>query len=253
MSSLRSKWNSGQSTVGAWLSLASDVSAELVAREGFDYVCVDMQHGAVDYTASVSMFQAIELGGSIPIARVPWNEPAIIGRVLDAGASGVIVPMVNSADEARAVVRACRYAPLGARSYGPTVVGMRRPDYVAWSADHVAVIVMIETAEAVANVEEIVAVPGVDAVYVGPADLSLTLGLLPRNNDGVVAFDAALSRVVDACCHAGVVPGIHCVGAIGATRAAQGFQLRTVASDVSAMRSGLAAELAAAASSASAG
>ncbi len=246
MKSLRSQWNDGATTFGAWLSVASDVSAEMVAREGFDYVCVDTQHGAVDYAATVSMFQAIALGGSVPIARVPWNEPGIIGRTLDAGAAGVIIPMVNTAAQAEAVVQACRYAPRGSRSYGPTVVGMRHDDYVGWAADNMAVIVMIETVEGVRNVDDILAVPGVDAVYVGPADLSLTLGLAPRNNDGNADFDDALARIVAACRRAGVVPGAHCVGGVAPQRLEQGFQLLTVANDLASMRQGMAAELASA-------
>lgn len=242
MKSLRSLWLDGQPTIGAWLSIPSSVSAEATAGEAFDYVCVDLQHGAIGYDASVSMFQAIELGGSIPVARVPWNEPGAIGRVLDAGASGVIVPMVNTAAQAAAVVAACRYAPMGSRSYGPTMTGLRRPDYVAWAGEHIAVIPMIETAEAVANIDEILAVPGIDAVYVGPADLSLTLGLPPGNNDGVAEFDAALERVVTACQRARVVAGAHCVGGVAPKRFAQGFRLLTVANDLGSMRQGLAAE-----------
>ena len=242
MKSLRSLWRNGDTTIGAWLSIPSAVSAEVAALEAFDFVCADLQHGAIGYDASVSMFQAIELGGSIPIARVPWNEPGAIGRVLDAGAVGVIVPMVNTAAAAAAVVAACRYAPAGARSYGPTMTGLRRPDYVAWAAEHIAVIPMIETAEAVSNIDAILAVPGIDAVYVGPADLSLTLGLPPRNNDGVAEFDDALERVVSACRRAGVVAGAHCVGGVAPVRHAQGFRLLTVANDLASMRQGLAAE-----------
>ena len=246
MPSLRSQWNDSPVTIGAWLSIASSVLAEAAAHTGFDFVCVDTQHGVIDYAATVPMFQAIELGGSAPIARVPWNEPGIIGRMLDGGAQGVIVPMVNTVAQAEAVVEACRYAPAGSRSYGPTAVGLRHIDYVGWAAEHIAVIAMIETAEAVRNIEEIVAVPGVDAIYLGPADLSLTLGLPPRNNDGVAAFDAALARIVEVCNRAGVVAGAHCVGGVAEKRMDQGFRLLTVASDIASMRQGMAVELASA-------
>ena len=171
---------------------ASTITAEVAARQGFDYVCVDTQHGAIEYQAAVGMFQAIELGGGMPITRVPWNEQGIIGKMLDAGAHGVIVPMVNTREQAEAVVRSCRYAPEGSRSFGPTVVGMRHADYVAWAGTSVAVIPMIETTEALGNLDDIMSVPGVDAIYVGPADLSLSLGLKPRNNDGEAVFDDAL-------------------------------------------------------------
>lgn len=246
MKTLRDAWAAGESTYGAWLSVPSSVSAELAAGVGFDYVCIDCQHGGVEYQPTIAMIQAIALGGSNPIVRVPWNEPGIIGKSLDAGAQGVIVPMVNTAAQAAAAVAACRYAPAGSRSYGPTVVGMRHDAYTAWAADNIAVIVMIETAEAVANLDEILAVPGIDAVYVGPADLSLTLGLPPKNNDGAPAFDDALARIVAACQKAGIVPGAHSVGGIATRRAEQGFRLLTVSADLIAMRQSLGSDLAAA-------
>ena len=192
MTGLREIWESDGSALGVWLSVASTITAEAAARQGFDYVCVDTQHGASEYQAAVGMFQAIELGGGTPITRVPWNEQGIIGKMLDAGAQGVIVPMVNTREQAEAVVRSCRYAPEGSRSFGPTVVGMRHADYVAWAGTSVAVIPMIETTEALGNLDDIMSVPGVDAIYVGPADLSLSLGLKPRNNDGEAVFDDAL-------------------------------------------------------------
>lgn len=243
--SLIERWRSGATTLGAWLSVPSAVSAEAAAQVGFDYVCIDAQHGVVDYTDCRGMIQAILLGGGRPVVRVPWNEPGSIGKMLDAGAHGVIVPMVNTADEARAVVRACRYAPDGARSFGPTATAGRYDDYVAWAREHIAVIPMIETTQALANLDEILAVPGIDAVYVGPADLSLTLGLPPRNNDDDPRFVESLTRVVAACERAGVVPGIHANGGLVAARREMGFRMITVSTDLVAMRSGLTAELAA--------
>ena len=243
MTSLRDLWASGATTYGAWLSIASNVSAEAIAGVGFDYVCIDAQHGSLDFHESVGMVQGIELGGSNPGVRVPWNEPGAIAKMLDAGAQAIIVPMVNTPAEAEAVVRACRYAPAGARSYGPTVVGLRHDDYVAWAAEHVAVIPMIETVEAVRNIDDILAVPGIDAVYVGPADLSLTLGLPPRNNDDSAVFCEALERIVGACRNAGVVPGVHCVGGVAERRAEQGYRMLTVSSDIAAMRQAMGAEL----------
>jgi 4-hydroxy-2-oxoheptanedioate aldolase len=244
MQSLRQLWSAGHTTFGAWLTIPSSVSAELATRVGYDYVCLDNQHGALDYQTSVSMIQACELGGVRPICRVPWNEPGVIGKMLDAGAQGVIVPMVNSPEEAEAAVRACRYAPRGARSSGPMLASARVADYHDWAADHVACIVMIETADAVARVDDILAVPGIDAVYVGPADLSITLGLPPTNNDQSPAFTDALIKVVAACERAGVVPGMHTTAPLVATRVTQGFRMVTVTSDTLAMRAGLAADLA---------
>ena len=243
---LRARWATGEVACGAWLTMPSPVSAEATARVGFDYVCVDTQHGATDYQMAVYMIQAIIVGGSRPIVRVPWNEPGVIGKMLDAGATGVVVPMVNSAVEAAAVVRACRYPPLGARSFGPVMAGMRNPGYAGEANELVVAIPMVETAEALSDLDDILAVPGLDAVYVGPADLSLSLGLPAGNNDGSPEFDNALDRIVTACRDAGVVPGIHASGALAPRRVEQGFAMLTVASDLLAMRTRMADELAAA-------
>ncbi|MGB1386348.1 MAG: HpcH/HpaI aldolase family protein, partial [Ilumatobacteraceae bacterium] len=152
---LRTKWDRSEETLGAWTFIPSPVTAESCARAGFDYVCIDTQHGAIGYDSVVPMVQAIELGGGIPIARVPWNEPGIIGKMLDAGCHGIIIPMVNTAEEARAAVRASRYAPLGSRSWGPAVSAPRHGDYRVWADAHIAVIPMIETVEALNNVDDI--------------------------------------------------------------------------------------------------
>ncbi len=245
MKGLREIWNSGESTLGGWLSVPNTVTAEATARVGFDYVCIDAQHGVIDYSDVVGMVQATLLGKSVPIVRVPWNEPGIIGKVLDAGAHGVIVPMVNSVAEAEAAVRACRYAPDGARSYGPTAAGMRADGaYADWATDNAVVIPMIETVQAVVNLDQILAVEGVDAIYVGPADLSLTLGLPPGNNDDSPAFVEALTTIVAGCEKAGVVPGIHASGDLAARRMEMGFRMVTVGSDLVAMNAGLRSELA---------
>lgn len=238
MRSLRQRWADGDRVIGGWLSIPATLSAEVMARAGFDYVCVDTQHGAVEYQATVELIRAIEHGGSIPIVRVPWNEPGIIGKMLDAGAEGVIIPMVNTVEQAEAAVRACRYAPDGSRSFGPTLGRIRRDDYVDWARDNVAVIPMIETREAVDNLPDILAVPGIDAVYVGPADLSLTLGLPPANNDGEAPFDEAYATIVAACTEAGVVPGCHASGPLTPRRFAQGFRMVTATSDQLAVADG---------------
>jgi 4-hydroxy-2-oxoheptanedioate aldolase len=245
MQGLRDIWNSGGTTLGAWLSVPSSVTAEATARAGYDYVCIDTQHGAVEYADVVSMIPAIELGGGRPIARAPWNEPGIIGKLLDAGAHGVIIPMVNTVEEAEAAVRACRYAPEGARSSGPTLAQMRtdRP-YFEWATDNVACIPMIETVQAVENIDAILEVPGIDAIYVGPSDLSITLGLGPGNHDESPAFLDALDAISAACQRAGVVAGIHATGALTGDRLDRGYRMVTVTGDLQAMKIGLAGELA---------
>jgi len=241
---LKALWKTGAAAHGAWLSIPSALSAEVVARTGFDYVCIDLQHGLVGYESAVQMLQAINLGASAPVVRVPWNEPGIIGRMLDAGALSIIVPMVNSPAEARAAVAACRYAPAGARSFGPIRAFMQEgPRYYATANAEVACIPMIETVQALEQLDAILEVPGIDAVYVGPADLSITLGLPPGNNDERPEFVAALERVVAACRARGIVPGIHASAALAARRRAQGFRMITVSADQIAMGDAMRAEL----------
>ena len=244
MESLRDQWRAGKTSLGLWASLANPTSAEMLGRAGLDYVCIDNQHGLVDYTPAVGMYPAIAYGGTTPIARVPWNEPGIIGKHLDAGAQGIIVPMVNTAEEAQAAVSACRYPPHGARSYGPAGVAPRYADYFDNTAEQIAVIPMVETVQALGNVDAIVSTPGVDAVYVGPADLSISLGLPPRNNDDVPEFVEALETIVAACQNHGVVPGIHSSGSLTPRRIEMGFRMITVTADAVALGVGLRAEIA---------
>ncbi len=241
---LREQWNAGQPTFGTFLSLPSSITAETAARANFDYVCVDNQHGVIDYQMTVVMMQAILLGGGTPIVRVPWNEPGIIGKMLDAGAEAIIVPMVNSRQQAEAVVSSCRYAPVGSRSFGPVLAMPRTKNYASVANELTTTIPMIETVEALKNLDDILSVPGVDAIYVGPADLSISLGLPPGNNDDRAEFTDALVAVVAACKRHGVVPGMHSSGALAERRLEQGFKMLTVTSDLLSMRGAMTAELA---------
>jgi 4-hydroxy-2-oxoheptanedioate aldolase len=243
---LRELWDNGGTTYGAWLTDPSISQAEMVAGLGFDHVCADAQHGAMDFQALVGVFQAVLLGGSRPLVRARWNEPGILAQYLDAGAHGVIVPLVNSAAEVEAVVQATRYPPTGRRSYGPFMASLRDADYTERANDRVAVIPMIETVDAVHHIDDMLAVPGIDAIYVGPADLSFSLGLHPGNNDGEDAFDQALTTIVAACRNAGVVPGIHSTAALAPRRREQGFQLIGVSTDWAAMRDRMREEIRAA-------
>lgn len=224
--------------LGAWANLPSSLSAEMLSRTGFDYVCVDMQHGLADLGQTMDMIRAIDLGRAEPMVRVPWLEPGIIGRVLDAGALGVIVPMVNHPDDAAAAVSACRYPPEGKRSAGPTRVGLRDgPDYVATANSRIKCIPMIETTAALAHLDGILSVDGVDTIYVGPSDLSVSLGLGVGNHDGEAPFDEALAQVVEACGRNRVVAGIHASADLAARRLEQGFEMVTIAVDFTLLRS----------------
>ena len=224
--------------------LREPLLVEAAGEAGYDYVCIDMQHGLASYTDAVAMLQALGRSTAAPVVRVPWNEPGIIGRVLDAGALGVIIPMVNSAEEAERAVAACRYTPVGTRSFGPLTAMIRHGfGYLATANEHVACIPMIETVEAVERIDEILAVPGIDAVYVGPSDLSLTMNLPPLADHDDARFRDALVSVVDACNRHSVTPGIHATPALAAARAQQGFRMITVGFDQTPVMAALRADL----------
>lgn len=238
---------------GAWISSPSAVAAEQVAREPFDYVCIDGQHGLLSYAETRDALIAITAGGGTPFVRVVANSAAEIGRMLDAGARGIIVPLVNSAAEAEQAARAARYPVSdGGRSWGPTRLGEHFSGSPADVDAGVTLLVMIETRQALADVEAILDVPGVEGVYVGPYDLSLALGASAPFEDEVVAeLDTAIERVRIAARARGKIAGIHCAdGATAARRAAEGFTFVTAATDMLALRAGLRGELAAARSQA---
>ncbi len=240
---VKAKWRRGEVAFGAWLTIGNSYSAELVAHQGFDWICIDMQHGIIDFQTAVEMMQAIGSTRAMPFVRVPSNDFAAIGRVLDAGAMGIIVPMVNSVAEARQVVAACRYFPEGARSYGATRAGLYAgPDYFDHANEEIACIPMIETRQALEALDDILAVPGIDAAYVGPADMSITLGLPPRADNGG-AFEAARVRIAQACLARGIAPGIHANAALAERHVAAGYRMITVSSDVPSLVGASAADL----------
>jgi 4-hydroxy-2-oxoheptanedioate aldolase len=245
---LRELHAAGKPSLGGWLTIPSSASAEVMAHAGFDWLCIDMQHGLIDYSSAVPMLQAISTTATVPIVRVPWNEPGIIMKSLDAGAYGVIIPMVNSRAEAEAAAGACRYAPRGYRSYGPLRANIYAGrDYFDHADDTILCICMIETAQALENLDDILSTPGVDACYVGPADLSVSLGLPPRPDHEGGPFTEALERIVAACRKHGVVPGAHAANpAIARKRIEQGFQFLEVCADADAIARTAAADLTAA-------
>ncbi len=241
-------WRDNRQTIGCWLSLANTHSAESMGGLGFDWVCIDLQHGLLDYQDLTHMLPAISTGDSTPLVRVPWNEPYQIMKALDAGAYGVIVPMVNNRAEAARAVAACRYPPQGNRSFGPiraALYGGR--GYVDEANEQIACIAMIETAAGIDKLDEIVSTPGLDGVYIGPADLALALGLVPTgDNDHPVHAETVL-RIRDACRMQGLATGIH-TSSLDYTRRYLdlGFNLVTLGTDVGFMTRGAMAELAAA-------
>lgn len=232
---LRASLATGRACVNGWLSMSNSYGAELMARCGWDSLTVDMQHGVQDYSSLVQCFQGAACAGVPPLARVASNEGGIIGKVLDAGAWGVICPMVNSAEEAGRLVAACYYAPKGHRSNGPNraaAYGDGDATYQSFANDEVLTIPMIETVEAVDAVEAILDVPGVSGVYVGPSDLALSMGLPPTFDNDAPEIIAIYRRIVQAATTRGRFAGIHCLSPDYAVRmAGEGFRLVTVASD----------------------
>jgi 4-hydroxy-2-oxoheptanedioate aldolase len=241
---LRETLDSGGVAFGAWLAIPSPVTAEAVGGIGFDYVCIDMQHGLVDYSDSLPMLMTLTGGGATPAVRVPENHPSHIGKALDAGAMAIVVPMVNSVEACRAALAASRYAPDGERSYGPTrAIPTHGPDYFERANADVLCIPMIETVAALGDLDAILAVPGLEVIYVGPADLSISMGFGPDYGDPT--FHDALDEIVAACARHNVVPGIHTNLATVQDRLERGFRMVTITSDLIAMRAGMRADLAA--------
>ena len=245
--SLKAIWARGEAVVNGWLSIPSSFSAEVMAHQGFDSLTVDMQHGVIDYQAAVTMLQAISATPTMPLARVPWNDPAHLMKVLDAGVYGVICPMISTREQAEALVQACKYPPRGFRSWGPVRASLYAgADYGDHANAEVVIMPMIETAEALKNLDEILSVPGVDAIYVGPSDLSLALGYKPRLDQTDAGVVEAQKKIVATCQKHGVVAGIHNNSAAYALRMIeQGYRFVTVASDSRVMAVKAAEEVAA--------
>lgn len=232
--SFAAKARSHEPVVGYWVVLDSPVSTERVARLGYDYVALDAQHGLMGYSGWLHGLMAIDAAGAAGIVRVPSNNAALIGQALDAGAAGVIVPLINNAEEAAAAVRAVRYPPHGMRSYGPMRSALRIGPKPAEADATVLCLAMIETPEGLANVKEICAVPGIDGVYIGPSDLCLAVGgKFPNDPDVAEDFNAALVTIREAAQAAGVIAAIHTAsGEIARQRIGEGFTFVTVASDL---------------------
>ena len=227
-------WASGKAVVNGWLAIPSGFSAEVMAQCGFDSVTVDMQHGVQDYQSMVQCFQAMNGHPVTPMVRVPWNEPGIIGKVLDAGAMGVICPMINTKKEAEAFVQYCKYPPMGTRSNGPIRAGMygEATSYQATANAETLCIPMIETKTAIKNLEAILDVEGVAGVYIGPSDLGLSYGMAPKLDRDEPEILKIYDKILKECSKRGLYAGIHTSGAADAAKCiARGFRLTTLAND----------------------
>ena len=239
-------WREGKPAIGGFLSIPSSLSAEAMAHTGLDWLCLDMQHGCLDYSDVVPMLTAVSTTAVTPLVRVPWNEPSIIMKVLDAGAYGVIVPMVSNRSEAGRAVAACRYPPAGIRSNGPNrALYYGGADYQKNADQEMLCIAMIETAEGIEKMEEIVSTPGLDAVYIGPTDLALSLGLPPVMDNDDPKHVATVNRILETCRRHKVAAAMHTTSAKYTQRYIdQGFNMVMLANDRVAMQNYVKTEVA---------
>ncbi|MCU1536826.1 MAG: Aldolase [Humibacillus sp.] len=226
----------GRETIlGYWVVMDSPISTERLARIGYDYICFDGQHGLLDYKGILAGMQAVDAGGeSVGLVRVGANDAFLIGQALDSGAAGIIVPLVNTAEDAARAVSLAKYPPLGIRSYGPMRSQLRIGPDPADSNAATVVLAMIETPQGLENVEAIARTPGIDGLYIGPSDLRIAVGGATSSDPAVDdAFEQAVTRILAAAESAGIAAGFHTPnGEVAARRLAQGFTLATVSADL---------------------
>jgi 4-hydroxy-2-oxoheptanedioate aldolase len=241
---LKLRWGRGETAFGLWCVTGSPFVVEMMAIEGAHYVCLDIQHGLLGYDSFLSCLYAMARTGATPVVRVPGNDSGWIGKVLDAGAETIIVPMVETAEQARAAVRNCRYYPEGARSVGPIRATQTLGGDPTVVNREVACFVMIETALGVENADEICSVPGIDGIYLGPGDLALTYGLAPSLTPQPGPHADGIWAVRDACIKHDIVAGIQCRTAeMALSMQAEGFRMITIATDAHLMRTAAQTEL----------
>ena len=243
---LKTHFTTGGSAVNGWCAIPSPVTAEIMGRAGFDMMTVDLQHGLIDYQTALTLLQVLQGLPAPVLARVPWNEPGIIMKCLDAGFAGVICPMINSAEDARRLVQSARYAPLGGRSFGPTRANLvHGAGYAAGANASVPVLAMIETREALQNLDAILAVEGIDGVYVGPSDLGLSLGYQPTLEPTAPEVLEAIAAIRSRAREAGRIAGIH-TGSAGMVRQmlAMGFHFASLLTDLRLFVNAMASQLA---------
>jgi 4-hydroxy-2-oxoheptanedioate aldolase len=226
-------WKDGGVAVNGWLAIPNSYSAEIMGMQGFDAVTVDLQHGMMGFDTAVGMFQAISATPAVPFARVSKNDGALVMQLLDAGAYGVICPMVSTPQDASQFARACRYPPFGNRSFGPARgITYGGANYFTHANDEMIAMAMIETVDGLSNLEAIVATEGLDGIYVGPNDLCLALGVAPQAESEAQVVKDAIARIVDVCRAAGKGVGVFCSsGEAAAMRAEEGFNFITPGND----------------------
>jgi 4-hydroxy-2-oxoheptanedioate aldolase len=239
---VRAKLKQGQPSMGTWLTLPDPIAARLMTRVGFDWLTVELEHTSTNFETAATIFAIVSASGSVPLARVPWNTCENIKRVLDTGAWGIVVPMVNSRAEAEAAVAAARYAPGGNRSIGGQLHAVNfetdPATYYRRANDEILVVLMAEHVKAIAAADEILSVPGIDVIFIGPNDLHNSLGKPPSFESDDPEFTDALAHILKMARKHGIAPGIHVADAAAARRrAAEGFQFIAVASEAGMMLS----------------
>jgi len=234
---VKEKLRRGEPSFGTWLSLGDLYATRVLARLGFDWLTLDIEHSAIDWSQATMIFGAVADAGCIPLARVPEGNHHYIKRVLDAGAWGVVVPMVDTVEQAKAAIAACKYPPQGNRSVGGGMHSMNfsaeAGDYYLKANDEILVVLQTESPQGVANAEEIYSLPGCDAIFIGPNDLRFQM----READGTFPtaeeHEAQIQRVIEVGKQVGTATGIHAMDAESALeRAAQGMQFIAVGSDL---------------------
>ncbi|HIL14596.1 MAG: aldolase/citrate lyase family protein [SAR324 cluster bacterium] len=230
---LKTKWESGGWTLNGWLGIPSSISAEMMAQAGWDSLTVDLQHGLIDYTTALPMLQAISTTSVVPLARVPWNEPGIIMKLLDAGCYGIICPMINTREQAEAFVRSSKYPPLGERSWGPHRAQLYAGSgYREHANTTTLALAMIETREALENIDAILSTPGLDGCYIGPSDLGLSLGYEPKPDREEPELLEAIDLILTTAKRNNVRACMHCGSTAYAKRMIeQGFDSVTILAD----------------------
>jgi 4-hydroxy-2-oxoheptanedioate aldolase len=245
---LASRLRAGETIFTGWCGLGLPLLAETLAREGFSAVTLDQQHGAYDVATSAQAIAGIRHAGAAPVVRVPLGDFATAARMLDLGAEGVIAPMINTVADARTFVSVMKYPPLGERSWGPTravmLTGLDQPVYFREANALTLTFAMIETRQALENVEAIAAVPGIDALFVGPYDLAIALSNGTSQDPQSPDVEKALDVVVAAANKAGKIPGLYCANADRALATAKrGFRFLAVGSELGMLRAGAAEQM----------
>lgn len=242
---VKEMWAANKPVTMGWCSTPDPYVAEIMARSGLDALVLDMQHGmAIGPDRAGLWLQVVGQTDVTPIVRIPWNEPMLAQPVLDAGAMGVIVPLISTLEDAHKAIGACKYPPLGYRSNGPNRARFYGTDYFMRANSEILCLLMIETAEGLENVEKFAALDGCDGFYIGPTDLAISMGMEPKLDHPDPKHVAAVQRVIDAARAHGKGAGIHITGPEeGLRRWRQGFNLNPICTDVGLVMNGVRASL----------